>query len=330
MTAPSLRRRDAAPFGPPPAAPVRTPEPAALPGALLDDVLALVQRDPASALALLVPGLRSVFDALPPAGWDAFTARCLTHPLAAVLREDPFTARAFAKPRGYPGDAGILDLIYGAVPLPAGTTALGAALYAENVRAPACESVRYRRDMLADAIDAAAAATSGRARVLSVACGHLREAECAESVRDGQVAAFYALDQDPVSVELLREQHEPLGVTPVLASVKDVIVGRARFDRLTLAYAAGLYDYLPTPVAARLTARLFEALAPGGRLIVANFCPETRDRAYMDAVMDWRLIYRGEAEMAEIAAAVPGTEVARQRLYRDLGGNVVYLEMDRA
>ena len=69
---------------------------------------------------------------------------------------------------------------------------------------------------------------------------------------------------------------------------------------------------------------------PGGRLLVANFCPELRDIGVMESYMAWRLIYRDEAEMAEIAAAVPGGEVARQRTFRDRGGNVVYLEIERA
>jgi extracellular factor (EF) 3-hydroxypalmitic acid methyl ester biosynthesis protein len=165
--------------------------------------------------------------------------------------------------------------------------------------------------------------------VLSVACGHLREAQCADAVHDGAIAAFYALDQDPISIALLRAQHAPLGVTPTLGSVRDVLAGRAAFPGLTLAYAAGLYDYLPTPVAARLTARMFDMLAPGGRLIVANFCPELRDVGMLESFMAWNLIYRDEAGMREVAAELPADRVASQRMFRDPGGNVVYLEVER-
>ena len=329
MTAPLASARDAAAYRPAVARPLAHPGSAA--DALLDDALTMI-RDGAvgEALTRLVPGLRHAYDTLPADAWQAFASeRCLAHPIATLLHQDPFVFRAFAKLRGYPGDAGILDLIYEAVPIPAGTTALGATLYAHNLHAPACRSVRYRRDFLADAIDAAAAREPGRARVLSVACGHLREAQRSAAVRDGALGAFYALDQDPVSVALMQEEHAALGVTPVLGSVRDVLTGRLRFEGLTLAYAAGLYDYLPTPVAARLTARMFDMLAPGGRVIVANFCPELRDVGFMESFMAWRLIYRDEAGMREIAAAVPGGEVARQRVFRDPGGDVVYLEIER-
>ena len=148
-------------------------------------------------------------------------------------------------------------------------------------------------------------------------------------MRDGAVGAFYALDQDPLSIALLRAEHAPLGVTPTLASVRDLLARRVTFPDLTLAYAAGLYDYLPTPVAARLTARMFDMLAPGGRLIVANFCPELPDVGMMESFMAWNLIYRDEAEMGEVAAELPADRVASRRTYRDAGGHVVYLEVER-
>lgn len=335
MTAPRTAPGAPAPYAPP-LAPARAPDArthdAVLAEAarLLDDALALVRAGAVgAALAHLVPGLRQAYDALPAHAWRAFADACLDHPLAALLHEDPFVYAAFAKLRGYPGDAGILDLIYETVPPPAGTTPLGAALYAHDLDAPACRSVRWRRDHLAAAIDDAAARAPGAARVLSVACGHLREAERSAAVRDGALAAFHALDQDPRSLALVRAEHAPLGVTPVLGSVRDVLTGRVRFAGLTLAYAAGLYDYLPTPVAVRLTARMFDMLAPGGRVLVANFCPGLRDIGFMEAFMDWRLIYREEPEMHEIADAVPAERVARRRLYRDPGHDVVYLELER-
>ena len=283
----------------------------------------------APAMDAMIDGLLQLRAAYPIEQWRQFSQYdCLHHPVKEICHSDPMTRRAFLKPRGYPGDAGILDLIYHAVPLPADITRLGARVYSHTTSHPACASVRARRDLLARLVDEAATRVE-RPRILSVACGHLREAQRSAAVRDGALGAFYALDQDPLSVALLREEHAALGVTPVLGSVRDVLTGRLRFEGLTLAYAAGLYDYLPTPVAARLTARMFDMLAPGGRLIVANFCPGLRDVGFMESFMAWRLIYRDEAGMREIAAAVPGEEVARQRVFRDPGGDVVYLEIER-
>src|SRR6185503_16334963 len=48
-----------------------------------------------------------------PETWPDFARSCLDHPLRHVLHQDPFTYRAFSKPRGYAGDAVMMDYIYG-------------------------------------------------------------------------------------------------------------------------------------------------------------------------------------------------------------------------
>ena len=45
------------------------------------------------------------------AEWADYAQLCLRHPLRALLHQDPFTYRAFSKPRGYSGDAVLLDLV---------------------------------------------------------------------------------------------------------------------------------------------------------------------------------------------------------------------------
>ena len=47
------------------------------------------------------------------AAWPKLARRCSAHPLRDLLLTDPFTWRAFAKPRGYAGDAVMMDYIYG-------------------------------------------------------------------------------------------------------------------------------------------------------------------------------------------------------------------------
>src|SRR5579871_5269394 len=86
--------------------------------------------------------------------WQAAVDQCRVHPLLRTIHEDPFTGRAFAKPRGYAGDAELLDLIYGPEerwPEPA-ATALGLDIYRYTSAAPAAEGVRARRGFVADLI----------------------------------------------------------------------------------------------------------------------------------------------------------------------------------
>jgi hypothetical protein len=48
----------------------------------------------------------------PKGQWSALASDCLEHPIATLLHNDPLTWRTFQKPKGYAGDATMLDLIY--------------------------------------------------------------------------------------------------------------------------------------------------------------------------------------------------------------------------
>lgn len=278
----------------------------------------------------LVLGLRALRDAYPIEQWQRFAqSECLHHPVRKIVHQDPFTRRSFEKPRGYPGDAGILDLIYGVVPVPAGTTAMGSEVYSYTRWAPACDSVRARREILARMIDSLADEVE-QPRVLSLACGHLREAQCSAAVAAGRVGAYYAVDHDAESLALIEREHRGLGITPVENTVRGVITGKVRYSNLDFAYAAGLFDYLGLPVATAVTRALLGMTRPGGRVVVANFAPNLVDIGYMETYMAWNLIYRDETGMQEIAAGLPSAEVASARTFRDEHGNVVYLEVVKA
>ncbi|GJD92557.1 hypothetical protein BHAOGJBA_6112 [Methylobacterium hispanicum] len=283
--------------------------------------------------------LRGLRDEAGPADWAAVAVPAVrAHPLGALMQACPLTRHAFARPRGYPGDAGLLDLIYrhpDADAAVAAASAAGRAAYAVTAGTAPCAAVRERRRILAGAIDRAAVERPGAA-VLAVACGHLREAEISAALREGRIARLLATDQDRASLALVAGRARDL--SPAIAarrlSVRDFIAARATTEaeigRFDLVYAAGLYDYLDDRIAARLTRRLFGLLRPGGRLLVGNFLTGLREEAYMDAVMDWQLLYRGEAQIRAFAAEISEVDLAGQRYFADSGGCVGYLELERA
>ena len=282
------------------------------------------------AMDQMIDGLLRMRAAYPMEQWRQFSQYdCLHHPIREIAHADPMTRRAFLKPRGYPGDAGILDLIYHAVPLPADTTAIGALVNGFTTSHPACASVRGRRDMLARTIDETARRVRNP-RILSVACGHLREAQLSRAVSDGAVAEFIALDQDRESLALVERELGPKGVTTLAESVRGLVTARVDLSGLDLAYAAGLFDYLGLPVAVSVTRAMLNMMKPGGRVLVANFAPNLIDIGYMETFMAWNLIYRDEQGMLEIAAGLPKDEVAATRVFREADGNIVYLEVTKA
>jgi len=172
-----------------------------------------------------------------------------------VLHQDPLTGRAYRKPRGFAGDAVMLDLMYGSASIVEDTSAIGATVYSGTSSSSASDSVRMRRNFLANYLDDL--------------CGF------------------------------------------------DVI------------YSAGLYDYLDASLATALTRALFSTLNSRGRLLVANFAPEVTDAGYMEAIMDWWLVYRDEAALRSLTTGIPTDEVSSARTWRDATGNIVYLEVRR-
>ena len=277
----------------------------------------------------LLTGLGAVRRSSEPDEWrNACGLYVRSHPLFALVHEAPFTRRAFTKPRGYPGDAVTLDYIYGLEPLGPQATPTVRSLYAWEFQTPSCRSVRARKTLLAEHIDLAGQ-RSRRPRILSLACGHLREARDSMVLLNRGAGAFFAVDPDAESLSVVDSELRPYGVEAVRGSVRSVLANKIAYSDLDLAYAAGLYDYLPDPVAIQLTAKLFAMLRPGGRLLVPNFNPSLRDVGYLEAFMDWWLLYRDDPDMMRLLAAIPERDLANVRLFRDRHLNITVLEVTR-
>jgi len=262
---------------------------------------------------------------LPPTEWAAVGEQARQHPLHRVLLESPFTRRAYEKPRGYAGDAILMDLIYGLTAPGDDLSALGGMLYGYEFDSPCFRSVRMRRAILAAEIDAVAASRPGT-RVLSVASGHLREIEWSRAVRAGSVE-LTALDQDRDSLECIDRAYGRYGVETVGATIGDVLRRSLQLRSADLVYAAGLYDYLQDDLARALTTALFRVVSPGGRLLIANFTPATHDAAFMETVMDWNLVYRTAGDVRRLAAAIPPDEIAAVDQFCDDNEHVTYMRL---
>ena len=260
-----------------------------------------------------------------PRAWqDAIANIVAPHRLRPMLHQEPMTRRAFEKPRGYPGDAALLDLIYRDAPFADAMTPLGERMHAWVPSGPSMKSVCERRVILAALIDRIAIERP-MPRILSLACGHLREAQRSDAVRNRTIGEFVAVDQDALSLEVVAREANGAPITPVKASIRRFLVDHTIYGDFDLIYSAGLYDYLDDETAKRLTTSMFAALRPGGTLVVANFAPELRDIGYMEAMMDWRLIYRDEHGVAGFCDDLPADLIREQTMQRDSGRNVVYL-----
>ena len=266
--------------------------------------------------------------------WRQFaTERARTPEILDYVHRCRMTRRSFEKPRGYAGDAVMLDHIYGTgegrlAPHPATTDGQ---VYAYTVNAPAPRAVRFRRETLARLIDETAERCgAGNASVISIACGHLREVELSQAMRSGKLGHFLAIDQDVESLGVVESDYGSQGVEVMHGSVRQILGERLLLPKCDLVYAAGLYDYLDDKVGVRLLQLMFEALNPGGRVLVANFLPNVPDVGYMEAYMDWWLTYRDMDQVVQLFDALPPATRGNLDTFFDPDYNIAFAVMEKA
>ena len=255
---------------------------------------------------------------------DRAIAAVREHELFAITHQDPYSERAYKKPRGYAGDAVMMDYVYAGVAAE-GTTDLGKAVFTGTTRGSMGLSVLFRRQLLTACINEVA---SSRAefKILSVASGHCREIEDSllanpALAKAGRLVAF---DQDEESCATVRRDYAGYPVEVVCGSVRKLLAGGdASLGKFDLIYSAGLFDYLADPVAEKLVSAMANMLKPGGKLLVGNFAPSSCGRGYMELFLDWKLIYRDAAELSRLFGSERGASTSS---FLDPHSNVVYAE----
>lgn len=280
------------------------------------------------ALPLAFSGLNLARRALPASEWrEAVHEVAAPHPFKSTVLQDPMTRRAQEKPRGYAGDAVLLDYMYRLRPDDIRQAPEAArAVHRFLVEGPAPRAVRHRLEVLAEELRHVG---ERQGRALAIASGHLRE--LALVPREAWPRQVVALDQDEDSLAVVKCSYPEPQVVAQRGTVRDVLARRLGGERFELVYAAGLFDYLEEPVARMLASRMLDLVAPGGTLLIANFTPDTPDIGFMEAICEWHLIYRTEADMCGmLESEVQKRSVSAVRTWREPDGCIVYISAKSA
>jgi SAM-dependent methyltransferase len=284
-------------------------------------------RDPAAIVHRANAALHKLRDKSHPAVWQAMIPVAQNHPVSEFFHQDPFVRWSFEKPRGYSGDAHLLDFIYGHPSVAkelASASSVGNALYGYTYYAPSAAAVRERRDLLAMHVDGIAAARGPEMEILAIAGGHLREASRSTALKKGQIKRWVALDQDPLSVGSITRDFAGMPVEAMDGSVRGLLTNAYKLGRFDFVYAAGLYDYLPHKVAVRLTQSCLQLLKPDGIFLFANFSPEMTDDGFLETFMNWALLQRSEEDMWAIINASVDRNSVEASVYFGSNRNIVY------
>src|SRR5574341_374332 len=284
------------------------------------------------ALDTLFDGLYQLRRSASPEDWRQFIHdTCITHPLRHVLHQEPITRRSSEKPRGYSGDAVLLDLIYRercAETIIDHSSTLGKMIYTYNIERPSAKSLRLRRDLIATMIDEVAVKTPAP-DILSIACGHMRELSLTRAFPARRLGRIVGLDHDPETIHYVQQHLAEQGVQTVHANALHLLKDPLALGQFDLIYVSGLCDYLNQTMAQRIAQVMFKMLKPGGRMLIINAVPAFVDACYMEAFMGWDLIYRDLDELAEIAAALPREDIAKQDIFLEEAQHFAFLLIER-
>ena len=263
--------------------------------------------------------------------WSNCVRRIRESELLPLVHQDPFTNRAFNKPRGYAGDAVMMDYIYSSEEdwQPPKSSPLGQGVFQYTTSAAASAGVRARREHIAEKLDEVAR-NNVFPEVMAVASGHLREALMSSAVRSRRFGRFVALDADAESLVEVERSVGRFGVQCELADIRKMLTGRMNYGTFDLIYSTGLYDYLKEKTAQKLSCQLFSMLKSGGRLVIANFLPTIDDIGYMEACMDWFLVYRDRLDMMGLTELIDQSDMRDIQVSVEENQNIIFLEVTRA
>jgi hypothetical protein len=290
--------------------------------------------DPRRIVFEVTLALHTLRNTLPSDIWQELLAIGRQHPVASYFHQDPFTNWSFVKPRGYSGDAALLDFFYFHPDIAEhilSASPLGKAIYTFTSRAPSSIAGRERLGILTQYVDDAALAKPKEAEVLSIACGNLREGANSVALFGDLLKRWVALDQDPQSVAVVAKDYAGTAVQPTEGSVRTVLMRGDKIGTFDLVYTSGLYDYLADKVAVKLTKKCLTMLKPGGKLMFCNYSKDIIVDGYMEMFMDWALLLRNDEDMAAIIQkSIEGERhLYRTKVFYGENRNIVYGEITR-
>ncbi len=272
-----------------------------------------------------------------------------TASLLPLLLPCPLHRRAFEKPLGYAGDYQLMKLYF--VPYPEGDTLFGRFIHFMSSKYTLAKAVVDRERCMREAVaEAIATPGEGPVRILSVACGPAIEIQnlIASLEHLNRPVELILLDQDQGALEAchrevsqkLIERHRgklPMQLHGLHFSVKQFLKPqdaeelRVRDEVLTnldLIYSAGLFDYMPDPVAIKLIRQLYVSLRPGGRLFVGNLKDAPDTSWILEFVIAWQLLYRTPASFRHLADGLVPTP-SSSAIREDVTGHCMFLDVRR-
>ncbi len=211
--------------------------------------------------------------------------------------------RSYTKPRGYAGDYLTIAQMYDNKPIGNGKT--GELLDRITLQNAACTAVKNRRGLLAKEIFKTVNENNGSpTHITSFASGPAQELfDVYEHIDNPESLKSHLIDIDLKALAFVSDKIEnssqKIKMDLHQANLIYLALGRRQLPLppQDLVYSIGLIDYFNDQLVIKLINYAYKLLKPGGRIILGNFHTGNKLKAFMDYVLDWRLIHRSEDDM---------------------------------
>ncbi len=212
--------------------------------------------------------------------------------------------RMYSKPRGYAGDYLTIEMLYSNTP--EGTGRIGKVLDKIFLDTPPARAVRNRRGLLAEEIIRTVNEKKGASptKIISLASGPAKEVfDVYDQLDDPNVLDTTMVDIDFQALAYVSTIAEQKKLTRKIRLVRGNLVylatGRQQLNvsEVDLVYSIGLIDYFSDKFVVALLDYAYNLLKKGGRVILGNFHSSNKPKAFLDHVLEWKLIHRDEEDM---------------------------------
>ena len=230
------------------------------------------------------------------------------HLLGTWIYKSAIMKRAFEKPRGYPGDYKMIEIVYDNKPI---SSNIG--VYFDNyfLKSPYAVAVRMRKDRLRAMLQNFIEETKlSKIAILNIACGSCREIkELLPGLKTKSHVTFNCLDWDEEALKFSQDTLLPTAPKNVeFKFIKEDIMKMVKNEsdiqslaKQSLIYSIGLIDYLPDRILKKLIQVSYELLENNGKLILTH---KNRDKTFPpvppDWACDWKFVPRNKEEMVKL------------------------------
>jgi len=223
------------------------------------------------------------------------------------VRETRCVDRAYRKPRGYPGDAKLLESIYDNKPVL--DRRMGACFERNFLNDTYAVAVRERKEKTKDFLRQFLGTTTvDPVRILNIACGACRELK--ELFTEGKWERRYRLacvDHDEEALTLARDHLAILPSNFSAEFIKEDVLNLCKSSSYAetlsgqhLIYSIGLADYLPDRILKKLLACMYQWLEPQGVILLTHKEKNRHKPLAPDWFCDWAFVPRDQEDLLRL------------------------------